>query len=58
MERSSWFGGVSVHESAVAQPHYGSVFSLLQCWGSTYGPGHDEEEPVEDSFDRFNSYSR
>ena len=58
-ERSGWFPGVRVHESIVAQPHYGSVFTLLQCWGSGH-TGREEvgDEPVEDAFDRFRSLSR
>lgn len=59
-DSSGWFAGVRVHESAVAQPHYGSVFTLLQCWGSArvLGGGDTDEEPIEDTFDRFRSFSR
>ena len=57
-ERSGWFGQIRVHESAVAQPHYGSVFTLLQCWGKVSRGADSDEEPIEDSFDRFSSFSR
>ena len=59
-EHSGWFPGVHVHESVVPQPHYGSVFTLLQCWGSVGSPREefDQEEPQEDTFDRFQSLSR
>ena len=57
-ERSGWFPGVRVHESAVPQPHYGSVFTLLQCWGSVRSRDELDEEPIEDTSDRFRSLSR
>lgn len=57
-ERSGWFPGIGVHESVVPQPHYGSVFTLLQCWGSV-GIRHEfDEESVHDMFDHFQSFSR
>lgn len=59
-DSSGWFAGVHVHESAVAQPHYGSVFTLLQCSGSAHRSRgeHFDDEPLEDAFDRFRSFSR
>ena len=58
-DRAGWFPGVRVHESAVPQPYYESVFTLLQCWGSVGRPRDDGyDEPHEDMYDRFRSFSR
>jgi hypothetical protein len=59
-ESIAWFNSAAACESAIAQPHYGTVFTLLECiCPSPTGPRFDdEEERVIDAFDHFTSYSR
>lgn len=58
-ESSAWFKSASVHESAVPQPHYGCVFTLLECIGiGTIGRTLDDQAYAIDSYDHFSSYSR
>ena len=57
----TWFESSAVRESALAQPHYGTVFTVLECAGgiaASRGPqvGSDED-PVRDAFDHFTSFS-
>jgi len=59
-ESRTWFRSTAAHESAIAQPHYKTVFTLLECNDTRpTGPRFDdEEEKVIDAFAHFTSYSR
>jgi len=59
-ESRTWFKSTAARESAIAQPHYGTVFTLLECVDARpTGPRFDDdEEKVIDAFDHFTSYSR
>lgn len=57
-ESKVWFRAAVVRESAIAQPHYETVFTLLECIGPDLPKSAEDEEEVSDSFDHFTSYSR
>lgn len=52
----TWCGFADVLESAVAQPYYGSVFTVLHVTHAGGGGSALEEEPAEDAYDRFTSW--
>lgn len=55
----TWFANAGARESAIAQPHYGAVFTILECVGiSARRSFADDEEPEVDAFDHFRSFSR
>lgn len=59
VDRRVWFDTASVLESAIAQPHYGTVFTLLECRDVAPIVGQvEEEQNTSDAFDYFRSYSR
>ena len=60
VDRRVWFDTASVLESAIAQPHYGTVFTLLECRDVAPPVRRPEEEEnnITDAFDHFRSYSR
>ena len=51
-----WFPTATIYESAIAQPNYGTVLSLLEC--KEYdAPDWDEEESATDLVDRLQAFS-
>lgn len=54
-----WFESAAVWESAIGQPHYGAVFTLLECRGVSRRIRDVEgEDEAPDAYDHFTSFSR
>lgn len=59
LDQAIWLKSMPIVESAIAQPYYRTVFTLLESTSSGHDkPAEDDFDDVRDSFDHFRSYSR
>jgi len=59
MNQTIWSKSTTLVESAVAQPYYGTVFTILESTNTGHNePIEGDFDDARDSFDHFRSYSR